>query len=571
MRTAGALFGAWLLLAAVAFAAVRGLELDYRIDAFLPVPDSARQALVVDQVGSGPGGRTILAAVKGAEPERLAQVSDELAERWRALGGIDRVDNGRFELDAETEAMLMRYRFALLPEPERWFSEAGLDRQLTDRLAEITTGGSRVERLVRRDPLGMLPALAERLVPGTATRQIDGVWFDPEGERALLSILSAHPPFETQKQAELLDQLRLAFEGLEFEGLRLELGGAPVIAVDSATRSRAAAGRLGALGGALVVLILLWVWRSPVLVIAGAVPLAAGLVAGLVATSLMFDSVHGLTLAFGVTLLGVALDYPVHLFSHATGEDWRRTRRAIRAPLLLGMISTVVAYLAIWQSTSPGLAQLGAFCMAGLPAAAGATLLLPHFGLGRVAPPRRRPLELPRLPWLVVVLALAGAGVLLLQGQGRWSDSLDRLSPVDPELLAADISLRNALGAGEVRHLVVTSAESLDEVLAATEAATGALAEARERGLIESWQAVDTLLPSASTFAQRRRAWPSPEEMAERFAAAESRFRPGAFEPFLEDLEALSDLPAPTPAAWSATPLAARIDGFGGYMDRVDA
>ena len=49
-------------------------------------------------------------------------------------------------------------------------------------------------------------------------------------------------------------------------------------------------------------------------------PLAAGVVAGLLVTALVFGSVHGLTLAFGFTLLGVAL-----LFTCILGY-WMMTR-----------------------------------------------------------------------------------------------------------------------------------------------------------------------------------------------------------------------------------------------------
>ena len=60
-------------------------------------------------------------------------------------------------------------------------------------------------------------------------------------------------------------------------------------------------------------------WKIPVL---GALPLASAGLAGLGAVALLFDGVHGITVAFGFTLIGVAQDYPIHFFSH------QRTRRA---------------------------------------------------------------------------------------------------------------------------------------------------------------------------------------------------------------------------------------------------
>src|SRR5690606_24018062 len=81
-------------------------------------------------------------------------------------------------------------------------------------------------------------------------------------------------------------------------------------------RARAEAGWLGAAATAGMVLLMLLAyrnWRVPLL---AALPLAAAALAGLAAVAWLFGSVHGITLAFGFTLLGVAQDYPVHLFSH---------------------------------------------------------------------------------------------------------------------------------------------------------------------------------------------------------------------------------------------------------------
>lgn len=574
MKAAAALVLIWAVLALAGLAAVSSLELEYRLDAFLPAPESERQALAVDQVGSGPGGRMIMAALSGPSSDELARVSDAVAEAWRSLEGVERVNNGRFEIDPATRERLMRQRFLLLPDPQDWLDPERIEMRLTDLLAESVSGGPLGGSLARRDPLGMIPALAERLLPEGGAQRIDGVWFDAHGERALLVVTSEYPPFETHHQADLLESLQQSASRVGGDAISLELAGTPVISVDSAQRARRTAGLLGAAGGLFVVVVLLWAWRSPVLVVAGAVPLAAGAVTGLAATSLAFSSVHGLTLAFGVTLLGVALDYPLHLFSHAAGGTWRTAARSVRRPLLLGMLSSVVAYLAIWQSTSPGLAQLGVFCATGLPVAAAATLGLSRIGL---APPPARaptPRRFPVLRRTVAAVGLISMVLLAAQGEGRWSDSLERLSPVDAELVAADLSLREALGAGDVRYLLVVTGDRLDDVLARTEQATAALSRAREHDRIESWQAVDVLLPSRTSVAARRAAWPAPEEMARRLEAAGPRFRQGAFDPFLEDLAALPDTEAPDRDTWAGTPLAGRIDsllseGKGGWRSII--
>ena len=64
------------------------------------------------------------------------------------------------------------------------------------------------------------------------------------------------------------------------------------------------------------VLLLLLAYRSWKIPLLGALPLASAGIAGLASLVLLFgDRVHGITIAFGFTLIGVVQDYPIHFFS----------------------------------------------------------------------------------------------------------------------------------------------------------------------------------------------------------------------------------------------------------------
>lgn len=551
---------ALVILATAGLVASRHLDLDFRLDAFLPVPTNAEQAMVVDQISAGPGARLILAAVDGAPADDLIDFSTDLAERWRGLDGVERVENGEFEIDRKTEDLLMRARFLLVDGIEQRVSAEAISASLDDRLAELALAGRQAEQLIRRDPLGLLPELAERLSAADTTETLDGVWLDEAGERAMLVVVSTWPPFAITEQSELVAVLQAEFDRLDDGGrLQLTLGGAPVIAVDSANRSRSNAITLSIAGSAFLLLVLSWAWRSPVLVIASALPLAAGVACGTIVTALVFDQVHGLTLAFGFTLLGVALDYPIHLFGHGDGSRLDQAARHVRAPLLLGAASTVIAYIAIWASTSPGLAQLGAFSAASLTGAALTTLLLPKLGLSAPARVPGRPGFGLYLPWLPLVLAMLAAIVFIAEGPQRWSADLTRLSPVNLELLEQDLALRQAIRTSDVRHLIVISDEELETVLRRAETTAETLATAREQGILGGWQSPTDLVPSRQRQEQRRSAWPDAQILADRLGEAGPQFRPQAFSDFLEDLAGLEELPPIEPETWTGSALEMRL------------
>ena len=73
--------------------------------------------------------------------------------------------------------------------------------------------------------------------------------------------------------------------------------------------------RLSLLSTAIIVSLLLLIYRSFTALGLGLLPVASGALAAVAAVSLGFGEVHGLTLGFGTTLIGEGgrlLDLPVH-------------------------------------------------------------------------------------------------------------------------------------------------------------------------------------------------------------------------------------------------------------------
>ena len=82
-----------------------------------------------------------------------------------------------------------------------------------------------------------------------------------------------------------------------------------------------------------------------------------------------------MTLGFGTTLIGEAVDYAIYYLIQARGSGggepgWRRWLRESWPTVRLGLLTSVCGFLALVFSGFPGLAQLGVFSIAGLVAAA---------------------------------------------------------------------------------------------------------------------------------------------------------------------------------------------------------
>jgi predicted exporter len=302
-------------------------------------------------------------------------------------------------------------------------------------------------------------------------------------------------------------------------------------------------------------------------------PLASAGLAGLAALMLLFgDRVHGITLAFGFTLIGVVQDYPIHFFSHQhAGLSPRRNVRRLWPALATGVAATCIAYLTFLFSGVDGLRQLAVFTIVALATAALCTRwLLPALvdpaPRDVAASPRllalwRRIERLPRPRIALAVLALAALAVVALRPGAFWENDLSRLTPVPAPLLERDAQLRAELGAPDVRYVLTLQAADAEAALAASEALRPALDALVADGAIDGYDLATRYLPSAARQRARQRALPAPDALRAALDAAVARspFRPDAFEPFLEDVERARQAPPLRPRDLAGTPLAPRV------------
>jgi predicted exporter len=288
----------------------------------------------------------------------------------------------------------------------------------------------------------------------------------------------------------------------------------------------------------------------------GLLPVVSGAIAGIAAVALAFGFVHGITLGFGVTLIGESVDYAIYLFTQTVpGDPPKTTLMRIWPTLRLGVLTSIAGFSAMLFSSFAGFAQLGLFSTIGLIVAASVTRwILPaltpqQFATvtsGVFAPPLlivvRHAAQLRLLIVLLVLLALASLG---FHHGGFWQEDLSSLSPVPVAEQKLDQELRRDVGAPDVRYLVVLSEQDEQQALMASERVSRMLPELVGQRALTGFDAPDRYLPSERTQQARRDALPSADLLRARLreASVDLPFQPEVFAPFIEDVSAAKSAP----------------------------
>ncbi|QGZ59919.1 MMPL family transporter [Paraburkholderia acidiphila] len=583
----------WLLCLVACAVAIGRANFTADLSAFLPRSPSPTQQVLVDQLRDGLASRLILIGIDGGYESTRAALSRRVAATLRADPQFAAIHNGSGQNDARDEQFMFAHRYVLSPAvTPQHFTQQGLHDALGDSLDLLTSSAGLVAKdLLPRDPTGEVAAMLGQLDSAAQPENRGGVWASRDGRRAVLVAQTAAAGSDTDAQAHAIDAVRAAFAAAtrtlpNASAYQVLLTGPGVFGVATRDAIRHDVERLSTLSLLLIVALLLTLYRSPRTLALGLLPVLSGVAAGIATVSLAFGTVHGLTLGFGTTLMGEAVDYSIYLFvqsSQGSPRGAAQSRDTMRAWLAaywptirLGVLTSVCGFATMLFSGFPGLVQLGLYSIAGLVSAALVTrFVLPQLCGGAVAIRdvsrigaglARLAHAAPRLRWPLAALVLAAVASLWLHRDDLWSHELASLSPVPAASQALDTGLRADVGAPDVRYLVVIPAASEQAALEGAEKVGAQLQPLVDRGMLGGFESPARYLPSDTTQRARLASLPVKDVLAARMQEAIKNqpvdVRPDAFAPFLADVEAARNAPLVTRADLKGTSMALAVDAL---------
>lgn len=534
--------------------------------------------LLLNELQDGNTARLLILRIKGIESKKLASLSRQLKNQLDKSNSFSLVHNGQNKLTAKDLISgkynsLYSYRYLLSPSTS--FSQESLSLALQNRFSELRSGINIFKETLSTDPQNHFATYLRNLSERGGTTRHHGVWFDKEKTAALLLVELKLNDFDIDKQELAIEEINKTIDFLSKEqayNLQVDITGAASIAVKTRSAIQSTSKWLSAIALVLMSLLFWWSYRSFRLFLIAILPLASAVIAALTVTNIIFQNVHGIIIAFGITLLGVCLDYPVHLFSHhSKSVDSQKTILSIWPTLRLGVITTALAYLAMLGTGFSGLSQLSVFAISGLFVALFTTRwIIPFWMNFNFIKPEHQyltylsniNLSFKNKLYITISIILFCSFAIGSNYDSVWSKNISDLSPIPKHVKTLDKNLRYSVGAPDVNHVFLLKDKNSETLIQRTEVLKNKLLNLKELNIIKNIFSISDFVPSQKTQRLYQQQLPSIRDLQRNLkkASTELPFKSDFFMPFIDDVNISKTLKPIDVSQILSTPLGKRLE-----------
>ncbi len=397
-----------------------------------------------------------------------------------------------------------------------------------------------------------------------------GRLFSEDGRHVLIMAIPDFPATDTRRGRDLIaflgDVIRTVERGDASGRVRVSHFGGHLASLENAASIKADIKLTVTLSVVAIAALSLLVYRRWWLVLLTFVPVFFGGTFALGVVRCFDPYISAITIGCGSMLIGISVDYAVHVLYAAdrlagrTGvrKEMIRVVERLYVPILLSAATTFGAFCILHFSVLPGYRSLGHFAAPGIIAAAlfsitvlpilvvrlpggrgrGPVCRLTGFFSSILSHASRHRSSYCILVTVVSLLALVGLGRLGFEGD------IQKLNSITPQTRLAWEGITDRFGEMMSSTAFAVRGSDLEEALGKSEMLAAHLKSTRESANIAMVSTVAELMPSQRTQVKNRRRWEifwNEERLGElrehvERACRELRMRPEAFAEFFESL-----------------------------------
>ncbi len=383
-----------------------------------------------------------------------------------------------------------------------------------------------MKRFVMKDPLHLTPIILNKLNTfqiGDNYEIYNSRVFTKDKKNLNIFITSAFPSGETQKNGELIQVLTESIDSLESQfnhEINAQFYGAAAVAVGNANRIKKDI-KLTVTIALIVLLVFMSVFfRKKSIFLILFLPAIFGGSLSLAILYLIKGTISAISLGIGSVLLGITVDYSLHLFTHYRSVgDVKKVMKDIATPVLMSTLTTASAFLCLLFVSSKALQDLGMFAAISVVIAALFSLIvLPHFlkkkdyeknvqSKQKSIIDRITSYPYEKNKYLILGIVAFTIVSMFFTGNTSFEGDMDKMSYLSKELKEAEDNLNKIANVALKSVYLISTGDSLQEALINNEKAIPELEKLKKNGIINQYTSVSKILISDSLQKERINRW----------------------------------------------------------------
>jgi 1-acyl-sn-glycerol-3-phosphate acyltransferase len=466
------------------------------------------------------------------QPDQLIQFTDNLVVEMQTslsayVSGINyRVDD---ELIMKTFDLIYKHLPVFLNEQDYAVLDSIIQPQVMPiTLASnyrqlISPAGMAMKKIIVKDPVGVSRLVLKKLQDLQVNDDFelyDNYYFTKDHRYLLFFVTPVYPTNDTGNNLKFLQQLdeTIARMSVQPSAVTANYFGAVAVAAGNAKQLRADTILTLSLTVVLLIIFLFGFLRkvsAPLIIL---IPVLFGGLFSLTLIWLIQGTISVLAIAAGSIVLGIAINYSLHFFSHLkeTG-DVRHVVKDLVTPMTIGSATTVLAFLSLQFTNASMLSDIGLFAGFSLIGAALCSLIfLPHLlkdnffgtkGASHIWQTKLFFLQPKHTRYLIPIILLLTPVMLYFANKVQFNSDMTKLNYMSPELKKTEATLNRLVNFNAQAVFVVTDGTTLEQALRENEAVVPQMEDLKRSGTVKKYASVSSFLISDSLQRVRLARW----------------------------------------------------------------
>jgi 1-acyl-sn-glycerol-3-phosphate acyltransferase len=384
----------------------------------------------------------------------------------------------------------------------------------------MTPAGAYMKKAFISDPLGLSSLGYKKIQKAFSNgdyKIIENRIFTADERNLIFFIKPTFPTKDSGKNSELVSKFNQIFRSVD-SGVQVHYFGSPVVAAGNAERIKKDLNQIVTIIIVVLFLFLSLFYRSVYHFFILIIPVIFGAAVGLAVLYLVKGQVSSISLGIGAVLLGITIDYSLHIFTHFKKvKSAEKLLDDISSSLMMSCLTTIAAFVCLLFTDSEALRQLGLFASVSfLASGLSALIILPQ--VLRVPKSKKISVSEFKVPFgvpsfkmkpgliFIIMMTISVIGWYLSQNL-QFEKNLDALNYMTEDLKSSEEVLNRTSGVSLKSVFLVTKGLTLNDALEKLESISPLVDSLKAAGVVKKTTGVMPMLLSDKRIENKFQDW----------------------------------------------------------------